>query len=178
MAVKFSTGHTLVDTQEPAKIQTPVNVKTTDLFRGYPANIFQRMLDHICDGDTLAKACNRKGMPSEKTVRKRLQINADMQHRYEVANNIRMDSLLDKTVQIADTALDGCKTISAADRLRHADLKIRTIHAALEKGNPGRYGKGQGGEGGTVIVHNSLDVENAQSVNAGVGVTFKGGSNA
>jgi hypothetical protein len=178
MAVKFSNGQTLVDAKEPAKVQRVSNTKTTDLFRGYPANIFQRLLDYVAKGDTLAQACNRKGMPTEMNVRNRLNMNPDMMRRYQEANNVRIDSGMDEITTIADRALYGFKTISPADALRHAELKIRARVLVGEKTNPAKYGKAQAGEGGTVIVHNSLEVERTQTVNSDVGVTFKGGGNA
>ncbi|WP_109482483.1 hypothetical protein [Paraburkholderia sp. C35] len=172
-------GHVVVAAQAPAKIQTPVNSKTTDLFRGYPANIFERILDCIMRGETLAQACQRKGMPNEIAVRKRLNANPDMKARYDHAVEMRYERLVESTVDIAKNALQGIKTPSAADKLRHADLIIRTQFQAAEKMVPTKFGKGSTGEGGgATVVFASLQAESSAPINMSVGVAVKGGEDA
>jgi hypothetical protein len=179
MAVKLSNGTVLVATKEPGKVTTQPNSKTTDLFRGYPHNIFERILGYIARGETLTDACRRKGMPDEIAVRKRLAVNADMKARYEAAVEMRYDMLIESIVGIADSALDGVKGASPADHLRHKQMRIDARVRAAEKVRPNKYGKGNTGEGGgTVVVLGSMRGEGNAPLNMNVGVTVKGGSDA
>ena len=71
MTVKIG-GKELKKAAEPAKPKAKAKSRNPTR-RGYSARVYQRLFQFIGEGDTLAQACARPGMPSTWTARRRLQ---------------------------------------------------------------------------------------------------------
>jgi len=131
----------------------------------YPDSVFERILDYVAAGETLAEACRRRGMPNPVTVRRRLEADEQLHARFHRAGGIKLRGMVEHAQgagarAIAEAERKGTK-VTAADRVAAARLDTDTVKWAAQK-LLSEYQALEDG-GGTVTL-NIVGAPDAQSV--------------
>jgi hypothetical protein len=142
MAVK------IIGKQQPQKAAEPANAAPKakkhriPTKRGYSVKVYQRLFQFIGEGDTLAQACARPGMPSVWTARRRLQTDELLKTQYDQVLSIKFHALVD---ELPNKALEGIAKVSAADRLTAAKQRADNIKWVAQRILDEYKGDGEGG---------------------------------
>jgi len=143
MTVKIG-GKELKKAAEPAKPKAKAKSRNPTR-RGYSARVYQRLFQFIGEGDTLAQACARPGMPSTWTARRRLQTDELLKTQYDQVLSIKFHALVDELPELPNKALEGIAKVSAADRLTAAKQRADNIKWVAQRILDEYKGEGEGG---------------------------------
>ena len=133
-----------------ARARAPARARKPRVHRSY--GVEATILARIAAGELLSKICSVPELPTRKTFFEWLAVDTALQHRYQLALELRVNQCLDETIAIAD---DSSRDIfidkQGNVRVNHeviarSKLKIeaRMWHAA--KITPKKYGGKFGGE--------------------------------
>jgi hypothetical protein len=113
--------------------------------------LFAGILDRIADGESLRGICRDDGMPAARTVLRWIQANPDLQRSYTLATEIRVDTIFDELLDIADDARDDWMEKVGrdgknqgyalnAENIRRSALRIDARKWTLARMAPKKYG--------------------------------------
>lgn len=135
-------------TKKPQTKTAPVKAKKTRkriTNKAYPLAVYEKLFQYVANGETLADACTRPGMPSAWTVRRRLAVDDVLNDQYLQACRIKYHGLVDTLAALPDKALEGVAKVSAADRISAAKLKSDNLKWIAQRILPEYAGDGEGG---------------------------------
>ncbi|MFM0272388.1 hypothetical protein PQQ59_17500 [Paraburkholderia aspalathi] len=134
---------------EPAKAKkSPRGKRITN--KAYPLAVYEKLFQYVANGETLADACKRPGMPSAWTVRRRLAVDDILADQYRKAEGIKYRAMVEDLPYAGQRALEGQEKVSNADRLAAAKLDSDNKKWIAQR-ILSEYA-GEGG-GGNVVLH-------------------------
>lgn len=113
--------------------------------------LFADILDRIADGESLRGICRDDGMPAARTVLRWIQASPDLQRAYTLATEMRVDTIFDELLDIADDARndwmekvgrdgEGQGYVLNAENIRRSALRIEARKWVLARMASKKYG--------------------------------------
>jgi hypothetical protein len=151
--------------------------KATGRQSAYSASLADQICERIANGESLRAMCGEKGMPAQSTVFLWLTEHDDFAKRYAHSRDAQADVLFDEMLHIADTPLNGVKTVTKpngvetveGDMIEHRRLQIDARRWIIARLAPKKYGEKQavemsGPDGGPIATHDVTDEIRAKAL--------------
>jgi hypothetical protein len=118
----------------------------------YSAKTFARLCERMAAGRSLSDVCRDPGMPHRSSVYAWIRNDPALEQQFREANDLRIEKLVDETIDLPDHALDGCASVSPADRIAHVKLQTQNRQWLAGRAARGKYGSTstEGSGSGTV----------------------------